>query len=158
MTIRPALPGDAEGIARTFLESAEYHAGLDPERYSIPDASAIATRYREGRAHPPDATAVTLVAERDGGIGGFVDVRLERSPDPMHRDILYCHIVEIAVSAGHQRRGIGKELLEAAEAWGRRQGATFASLEYLAGNTRAARLYQDRMGYRVGALTAVKRL
>jgi hypothetical protein len=31
--IRPAVPKDADGIARTFLESAEYHARLDSERY-----------------------------------------------------------------------------------------------------------------------------
>ena len=36
ITIRPALPDDAEGIALVFIESAEYHAELDPERYSTP--------------------------------------------------------------------------------------------------------------------------
>jgi len=36
ITIRPAVSEDADGIAGTFLESAEYHARLDPERYSPP--------------------------------------------------------------------------------------------------------------------------
>jgi hypothetical protein len=31
--IRLAVSEDADGIARTFLESAEYHARIDPERY-----------------------------------------------------------------------------------------------------------------------------
>jgi ribosomal protein S18 acetylase RimI-like enzyme len=158
MTIRPAVPEDAEGITRTFLESAEYHAGLDHERYAIPDTEAIAARYRAGQQHPPGMTAITLVAERDGGIAGFVDVRLDRSPDPMHRDLVYCHIVEIAVAIRHQRQGLGEALLKAAEDWGRLRGATFASLEYLPSNTRAANLYQQRLGYRVAAMTAVKRL
>src|SRR5215470_1314960 len=34
ITIRPAVSEDADGIAGTFLETAEYHARLDPERYS----------------------------------------------------------------------------------------------------------------------------
>ena len=65
ITIRPAVAGDADGITRTYMESAEYHAGQDPERYWVPAAEAIAARYREGRQHPPSTTreAITLVAE-----------------------------------------------------------------------------------------------
>jgi ribosomal protein S18 acetylase RimI-like enzyme len=157
IVIRPALSEDADGLTRTFLESAAHHARLDPERFLVPQADPIATLYREGRQHPPDATSITLVAELGGQIAGFVDVRLTHSPDPMHREIVYCHIVEIAVSSAHQHSGIGRRLLEAAENWGRRQGAHFASLEYLAANTGAAAFYQ-RLGYGVAALTAIKRL
>src|SRR5437868_8469394 len=97
--IRPAIPKDAAGIARTFLESAEYHAELDPERYSIPAVETISSRYREGRQHPSDAggKVTTLVAELSGEIVGFIDARLEQSPDAMHREMTYCVIAEIAV-------------------------------------------------------------
>lgn len=160
ITIRPAVSEDADGIVRTYLESAEYHAGLDPERYWVPAVEGISARYREGRQHPPEAggEAVTLVAELSGAIVGFADARLDRSPDPMHREITYCHIVEIAVSRRHQNQGIGGRLLEAAEDWGRRQGAEFASLEYLAANTLASVFYERRMGYHVAAMIAIKRL
>ena len=160
VTIRTAVSEDAEGIARAFLESAEYHVGLDTERYSTPSAESVSRRYRERRQHPRDARAraITLVAELDGEIVGFVDARLERSPDPMHRDILYCHVVEIAVSRRHQNRGTGTQLMEQAEAWGRRNGAAFASLEYHAANTRAGNFYQHRMGYSVAATILIKRL
>ena len=47
--------------------------------------------------------------------------------------------------------------LRAAEDWGREQGAELASLEYLAANMRAASFY-ERTGYRVAAITAIKRL
>jgi len=158
ITIRPALSEDADGITRVYLESAEHHARLDPERCWIPPATAISARYREARQHPPDAEqAITLVAELSGEMVGFVDARLERLPDPMLREFLYCHIEEIAVSSRHRNQGIGGRLLEAAENWGRRQGAEFASLYYLAANTRAGALYQ-RMGYGVAAMKAIKRL
>jgi ribosomal protein S18 acetylase RimI-like enzyme len=160
ITIRPATSEDADGITRAYIESAEHHARLDPERYAVPVVEAIAARYREGRQHPPqtEGESVTLVAEHGGEIVGFVDARLGQSPDPMHREMLYCHIVEIAVSVAHQRRGIGQQLLRAAEDWGREHGAELASLEYLTANARAASFYQERMGYRPAAVIAVKRL
>ncbi len=159
-TIRPALSEDADGIARTFLESAEYHARLDPERYLAPAVETISARYREGRQHLADAggEGITLVAELNGEIVGFIDARLEQSLDVMHREITYCHVAEIAVSSSHQYQGIGERLLQAVEDWGRRQGAAFASLEYHAANTRASVFYQRRMGYCVASITAIKRL
>jgi GNAT superfamily N-acetyltransferase len=158
LEIRPAVPGDADGIARTFLESAEYHAEIDPERYAVPAVEPIAARYREGRQHPPDAgrESVTLVAVLGGEIVGFVDARLEQSPDPMHRDMIYCHIVEIAVRSAQRSQGIGARLLRAAEDWGRRLGAVFAILEYNAANTRAGSFYQERMGYRPASIAAIR--
>jgi len=158
--IRPAVPDDAGGIARTFLESAEYHAALDPERYSTPAVETISARYREGRQHPPNAggAVVTLVAELSGKIVGFIDARLEQSPDPMHREIIYCHMAEIAIHRDYRSQGIGGRLLRAAEDWGHRLGAEFASLEFHAANTRASLFYQDRMGYRLASITAIKRL
>jgi ribosomal protein S18 acetylase RimI-like enzyme len=157
MTIRAAIPDDAGGITRVFLDSSEYHARLDPERYIVPHADAITARYRNGQQHPPDSQAVTLVAELDGEIVGFVDARLSQSPDPMHRGLLFCHIVEIAVSSNHQSHGIGAQLLEAAENWGREHGAEFALLEYLAANIRAAEFYR-RSGYGVASINVIKRL
>jgi GNAT superfamily N-acetyltransferase len=159
IVIRQTTALDAEGIARVFLESAEYHASLDPERYSVPNADQVAARYRDGRRHPadPGETGITLAAELAGEIAAFVDIRLDRSPDPMHRDITYCHVVEIAVGAKHQSLGIGRLLLAAAEDWGRQNGATFASLEYLANNSRAAAVY-EHLAYRVASITAIKRL
>jgi ribosomal protein S18 acetylase RimI-like enzyme len=159
ITIRPAVPQDADGITRIYLESAEYHAGLDAERYWIPATETIRARYREERqqASRGGEEAITLVAELNGEIVGFIDTRLTRSPDPMHREMMYCHIVEIAASIRHQRQGIGGRLLRAAEDWGRGRGAELALLEYLAGNERASVFYRGR-GYRVASINAIKRL
>jgi GNAT superfamily N-acetyltransferase len=160
VTLRPASQEDADGIARVFLESAEYHASLDAQRYAVPAIETITERYRNGRQHPPgaQANAITLVADLRGEIVGFVDARLEQSPDPMHRELIYCQIAEIAVSRRRRSRGIGGQLVRAAEDWGRRQGAEFAALEYLASNTRAGRFYQQHMGYWVASVTAIKRI
>ncbi|MFL6448921.1 MAG: GNAT family N-acetyltransferase [Bryobacteraceae bacterium] len=158
--IRPAVPNDADEIASTFLESAEHHAELDSERYLLPSLETIAARYREGRQQSlqADGEVITFVAELSGEIVGLLDARLERSPDAMHRPIIYCHIAEFAVRREHRSQGIGGRLLRTAEEWGRRMGAEFASLEYLAANVRASLFYQERMGYRPASITAIKRL
>ena len=155
--IRPAAPQDADGIARLFLESAEYHARLDPERYSIPQLLAISARYRDELQRPSGDKTLTLVAEFDGEIAGFIEARLERSPDAMHREMIYCHVAEIAVSSHHQNHGVGGRLLQAVEEWGRQQDAEFASLEFHTANELASSFYR-RMGYRSAAITAIKRL
>ena len=154
--IRPARPEDAAGIMRVYMESARHHAALDPERYSVPDPGEILARYRDGRQHPHDP-GITLVAETAGETAGFVDVRLERPIDPMHRRIVYCYVAEIAVREELRSSGIGAALMRAAEDWGRANGAEFASLDYVAANTRAAGFY-ERLGYRRASMIAVKRL
>lgn len=160
IAIRPAVSKDADGIARTFLESAEHHASLDSELYLVPAVETIATHYREGRQHPSDAHGenVTLVAELSGEIVGFLDARLYQPLDAMHREMIFCHVSEIAVRRPYQNQGIGGRLLQAAEDWGRQQGAEFGLLEYHTANRLAGRFYQQHMGYRVASMTAIKRL
>jgi ribosomal protein S18 acetylase RimI-like enzyme len=155
-----ATAEDADAITSVYLESAQHHATIDPERYTIPSREFISERYRNGRQYQADADSVvvTLVAESGGEIVGFVDARLDRSPDPMHKDLIYCHIIEIAVAERKRSQGIGEQLLRAAEDWGREHRAQLASLEYNAANTRAAAFYQQRMGFRVASITAIKRL
>lgn len=122
-TIRLAVAEDADGITRTFLESAEHHASLDSELYFVPAIETITARYREGRQHPAEerAGSITLVAELSGDIVGFIDARLYQPTDAMHRQMIYCLISEIAVSRQHQNHGIGGQLLRAAEDWGRQR-------------------------------------
>jgi ribosomal protein S18 acetylase RimI-like enzyme len=157
--VRPAESADARAIARVFLQSAEHHARLDPDRYYVPEMSMIESRYRKGRQHPPGAAhTVTLVAEIGKEVVGFADARLDRSLDAMHRAIVYCYISEIAVSTVHRSQGIGESLMKAVEAWGRMNSAEFAMLEYLPGNSRAASFYHDRLGYRVASILVTKRL
>jgi ribosomal protein S18 acetylase RimI-like enzyme len=156
--IRPATPDDAEAITRIYIESAAHHALIDPERNHIPDRVAIEERYRTGRQHPDDGEeTVTLLAETGGEIAGFLDARLMQPFDPMYRPATVCFIADIAVSTAHRSRGIGEQLMQAAEEWARRHGAEFVTLEYHSGNPRAGSFYA-RLGYRNASVVAIKRL
>lgn len=154
--IRPAIAEDAEGITNVFLESAEHHCRIDAQRYYVPDRHAIVERYRTGEQHPgPGTIAITLVAEIGAEIAGFLDARLGEPFDAMHRRLTYCFIADIAVAEAHRSLGIGEQLMRAAEAWGRRNGAQFVSLEYHIGNPRAAVFY-ERLGFQPAAMVAIK--
>ncbi len=160
LAIRPAETVDCNAIAQVFMESSEHHASLDSELFFIPDRSMVTERYREGHQHPSDKhdECITLVAEFDGEVVGFVDARLDRPTDPMHREMVFCHIVELAVARRFQSKGIGAQLLQGAEQWGRQLGAHIALLEHNQANSRASAFYRQRMGYRVTSITLIKKL
>ncbi len=155
--IRPFHRSDAEGLARVYLESAHHHAAIDPDRYTIPGYEEVVVRYRNGEQHPDPARAVTLVAHEGRDVVGFIDAWLQRPIDLMHRLTVYCYIAEVAVSERHRSQGVGASLMEAAETWGRQQGAEYTSLDYNTNNPRAASFYQ-RMGYHAASVMAIKRL
>src|SRR5271166_5524908 len=91
--IRRATPEDAEAISFIYMQSAELHARLAPERNHVPDRAVIETRYASGAQHPDDVPeAVTLVADNAGRAVGFLDARLTGPSDPMYRPATYCFI------------------------------------------------------------------
>lgn len=154
--IRPATTADAEGITRVFLESADHHARIDPERYFVPERDLIVEHYRTGQQHPSQThRTITLVAEIEGEIAGFLDARLREPFDAMHRNMTYCFIADIAVAESYRSQGVGEQLMDAAEEWGRRNGAKFVTLEHHVDNHRAAGFYQ-RLGYQPAAVVAIK--
>jgi GNAT superfamily N-acetyltransferase len=154
--IRQATPEDAEAILFIYMQSAELHARLDPDRNHVPDRAEILERYRTGAQHPEDSVAaVTLVAEETGQVVGFLDARLTKPFDPMYRPATYCFIADVAVAEAQRGKGVGRALLKAVEQWAAEQGAEFVLLEYHAGNERAVRLYEE-LGYRSGSVVAVK--
>ncbi|TDD94527.1 GNAT family N-acetyltransferase [Jiangella asiatica] len=146
VTIRPArLPGEAEDLARVYLSSAEHHAGLDPDRYRIPMASAVATWFR---GHADGRRRSVLVAEADDRIVGLVSITRLAPPTAasMLADVPTAS-VDVAVDPGYRRRGIGRRLLGAAEERARELGAVRIQLDAHAANDGALRLYAD-LGYR----------
>jgi len=69
----------------------------------------------------------------------------------------HAHVAVLAVADGAQGRGVGRALLDAAEAWARRRGDPFITLNVFAQNTRARTVY-ERLGYGPETLRYVKPL
>ena len=92
-----------------------------------------------------DWSTVLLATERRAGGGeggeailGFVIYWL------VHDEI---HVLNVAVAPEERRRGIGRALLEEAEARGRQAGAAISTLEVRRSNLAALELYRS-LGYR----------
>src|SRR5262249_11929282 len=83
-----------------------------------------------------------LVAETDGLVVGWIGVVSQYTSDDVlerHRDFAY--ITDLIVLEAYRGRGIGRQLLEAAEAYVASKGATRLRVGVLAANVKAHRVY-----------------
>ncbi len=125
LSIRPAVPADADAIAALFTDEG-YPAG----------PSDIVERL--GRFASPHSQV--LVAERDGAMLGFI--AFHALPRFEHDDRIV-RILALVVDAGARERGVGRALMAEAEGIATELGAAF--IEVTAGHHRpdARRLYES---------------
>jgi ribosomal protein S18 acetylase RimI-like enzyme len=127
--IRQARPDDEPELRD--IDAATWTAGVSP----APPPSAGAAFFG-GRIAPADV----LVAVTGGVIAGYA--ALGQSPSLASRS----HVLEIrglAVHPARQRRGAGRQLVQACIEQARSRGARKLSLRVLGGNVAARRLYES---------------
>ncbi len=156
-TIRAWDPGrDAAAIRALFIELHEVERQIDPR---MRDGEAIADAYLEQiDERCRDWDGVLLVAERDGRIVGYACVyrryvsdELDDPPGEMG------YLSDLVVADAARGAGVGRALLEAAEAEVRAIGGDTVRLSVLAGNERAREIY-ERAGYAPVEIDLEKRL
>jgi GNAT superfamily N-acetyltransferase len=150
LSIRPARPND-----RAFVISAVPRlVSFDPPPWRLgADIVKAETRAIEAFFTVPAAGSALFVAEgEDGAPLGFV--YLERQEDYFTHDP-HGHISMVVVSAEAQGRGVGGELMRAAEAWARSQGYSKLTLTVFDAN-RTARAVYEHLGYAPETLRYVK--
>jgi RimJ/RimL family protein N-acetyltransferase len=144
--IRRAVPGDAAALV-----ALARFVGSEPEGWLITDgdwrtASEERRYLRAVRRHPH---AAVFVAETEEGLVG----RLSIARDP-HPASVHVADVGLMVAKDHRRLGIGRSLMEAAEAWARDVGVCKVELHVFPYNTAAIALYEtlgyEREGLRKG--------
>jgi GNAT superfamily N-acetyltransferase len=101
----------------------------------------------------PHGNALLIAESADGERAGLV--YLERLFDYFRRP--HGHVGILAVTANAEGKGVGRVLMEAAEAWAREQKLEMLSLNVFAANERARRVY-ERLGYTPETLRYVKPL
>ena len=145
VSIRPATAADAGDLVRLLGDLFSIEA----------DFRADAERQRRGLAlmlADPGRRQV-LVAERGGAVVGMVTAQLVASTAEGGLSAL---VEDMVVDAASRRRGVGRRLLEAIEAWARERGATRLQLLADRENTGALRFY-ERMAWRPTRLVALRR-
>lgn len=127
--IRQGTRDDAQGVARVQVRTWQAaYAGVLPSdglsRMSVDRAAG------QWQAHPP------LVAEEDGEIMGFASVGASRDDDADGE------LFAIYVEPGQWGTGVGRALIDAAEARLRERGYRDVILWVLEDNPRARRFYE----------------
>ncbi len=128
VTLRPVSATDAERIAALFTEEG-YPAA----------ASTIADRIERFTA----AEGQVIVAEDAGEILGFVAVHV--MPRFEHDDTI-ARVLALVVDAGARGRGVGHDLMKAADAIARDAGAAFIEVTAAHHRPEARHLY-EAIGY-----------
>ncbi len=129
-TIRPAVPADLEAMVRLLGVLFSIEADFRPDR----------ARQRRGLARMLEdpARRLVLVAEEAGAVIGMVTVQLVISTAEGGEAGL---LEDLVVDAAHRGAGVGRRLVEAAEAWARARGATRLQLLADSGNAPALAFY-----------------
>jgi GNAT superfamily N-acetyltransferase len=128
LTIRPATGADADRIAALFTDEG-YPAA----------ASTIGARIDRFTA----ANGQVIVAEDAGEILGFVAVHV--MPRFEHDDTI-ARVLALVVDAGARGRGVGRDLMAAADGRARDAGAAFIEVTAALHRPDARHLY-EAMGY-----------
>ena len=148
--IRPAASSDRDTLKQLARRLADFD--LPPWRtaHEIADADARAMLAAVAASRRDDEV---FIAERSGGEVGCLHILA--TTDFFGRR--HAHLSVIATSAEAAGSGVGRALMEFAEAWSRERELTMLTLNVFATNTRARRFY-ERNGMTPEVLKYVKEL
>ena len=143
--IREARESDYDALCRLWGQLDRLHAEARPDYFRVPEGSPRSLRAVSLVLSRDDRTI--LVAELQGQVAGMVTVIAHDTPEsPLMLSRRRAHVPELVVDDGARRRGLGRALMAAAEAWARAQGARQLVLTVWEGNP-AAEAFYLRLGY-----------
>ena len=158
LALRPPRPGDGPGLARCWLDAGASYAALNPTLFQVPAAAGLAPSLEDRFLHLAANDALVLVADTAGHVVGYLIATIAQ-PSPRaaldaSRDAGLVRLVidALIVRNASRYQGIGTQLMEAAEQWGRGRGATIALLETYVDSPLSVPFYEQHLGYSRRAL------
>ena len=137
MTIRPYQPSDLEELRRMTIEEFDGIAIDQNVEKQFGILSGRDWRWRKARQVDEDCAANpagVFVAEENGEVLGYISTRLDRETGKGR-------IPNLAVATTARGRGLGRQLLESALDYFRREGMSFAMIETMENNPAGQHLY-----------------
>lgn len=159
--VRAAGPSDIEALCGLYVEFHEFHVLGVPDRLltlgepaEFDCSELIATL---GKILDSDDAAL-FVADTEGRLIGFAEmyIRVDHSAD-VRVARRYGYLQSLLVSHSYRSLGVGKQLLEVAERWGRDKGASEVRLETWEFPAGPLTFYEQR-GYRTLRRVLVREL
>lgn len=138
--IRPVLPSDRDAVMALAPRLCVGVARWRP----LDRVRAVATGWVADALDRAGPTAPVWVSEADGEVVGFVAAATVGHWSGQTD----AYVGELAVAPGHSGQGIGRMLMEQAEAWARERGLGRLRLETGWANT-GARGFYEAIGYEV---------
>lgn len=137
IVIRPYQAGDLESLRRITIESFDGVSFDQIVESKFGLLNGHDWRWRKARHIEDDVTANAagaFVAEADGEIVGYITTVIDR-PSGKAR------IPNLAITAQARGQGLGRKLIQHALDYLRREGASYAMIETMAGNDVGEHLY-----------------
>ena len=133
---------DADALRACVIELQEWERGFEP---SMPEGRAMVDAYVAlQRARCVAWSGRILMADLDGKVVGYACIWARvpsDEPDDDPRD--YAYLGDLLVRNAHRRKGVGRLLLQAAEAYARSAGVHVLRVGVLARNRSARSFYYD---------------
>jgi GNAT superfamily N-acetyltransferase len=147
LKIRPRSDADEEALLELEFAAEKFHATGAPQLFHEQTAPTLPPSF------PNDTDREILVAELDGVIAGFLDVRVQNVPA---REFFSARrvgfVVQVVVAQQRRKLGIGRALMEAAAAWSHDRDCDIIELNVFEFNASARRLYES-LGYETQSRT-----
>lgn len=143
--VRKATPDDHCNLNELFEEVDALHRDRLPHIFQQPDGAARERDYLLGLIADPNVAF--LVAEAGDTLVGFVHAVIRDTPAlPVFVPRRYAVVDEVVVRSGFQNQGIGRRLMDEAQAWAVAQGAASIELNVYEFNESAISFYEG-LGY-----------
>jgi GNAT superfamily N-acetyltransferase len=143
--IRLGKKSDYPAVSELYAQVNGIHASGRPDIFRNPEEAVINEDYYNAFVDNPDQTL--FVAEADAIVIGVVTIEVRDTPDqPVLVPRRFGVIETMSVAKGWRSKGIGQNLMVAAEEWAKKNGATSMNLNVWTFNRRASRFY-ERHGY-----------
>ena len=141
--IREATEADLDAMLSLWRELERIQGGHRLFPMVTDGEQRIAGLFREAIVDPDSAAFVI------DGPDGMLGMAIARITEQGHHSMSDARVVELSrvvVREDARGRGLGKELIEAARAFGKEHGAAFLTAKLFAGNT-DGRAFWERMGF-----------
>jgi ribosomal protein S18 acetylase RimI-like enzyme len=143
--VRVARVQEIDRVAALWALITEHHESLDP-LFRMRRGPVAEGELRELlRALHRDPDAVILVFDREQTPEGLCIVRIDRAP-PILEETERAEITDLGVRPALRRRGVGRLLVEEAQAWVRDRGVARIEIQVAHGN-REGQAFWRSLGY-----------
>jgi ribosomal protein S18 acetylase RimI-like enzyme len=147
IVIREATEGDYEALCTVIDQVDQLHRDNLPQRFNVASGPVRTRQFILNAVNAPDIGL--FVADVERTLAGFIQVIVRDVPDtPILVPRRYAVVDNLAVTEEYRRSGIGRALMETAEAWAKAKGATSIELNVYAFNQTAERFYRE-LGYEI---------